>query len=644
MEHLPESRYDIIVVGGGHAGVEAALAAARMGKSTLLLTMNISTIAQMSCNPAMGGLAKGHLIRELDALGGEIGRATDLNGIQFKMLNRSKGPAVWSPRAQVDKYRYSQYMIHTLFNTPLLDVRQYMVTSVLVSEGAVSGVKTHTGRVFYSRAVILAGGTFLNGKIFTGLFSMDSGRLGEAPATGLASSLLELGFVSGRLKTGTPPRVRKDSIDFSRCEIQPGETPPLPFRFFENLINLPQVPCYLTATNERTHEIISQGLDRSPIYTGIIESVGPRYCPSVEDKVVRFSDKPSHQIFLEPEGLDSPEFYVNGFSTSLPEDIQERAIRTIPGLEHVKITRLGYAIEYDFFPPHQILHTLETKLVENLYFAGQINGTSGYEEAAAQGFLAAVNAVRKLDAQKPLILGRHEAYMGVLVDDLITKGTEEPYRMFTSRAEFRLLLRQDNAHERLMPLGRELGLVDDRRWEIFQQRHTTLKKAERLLHNHRPRQNQTNSTETNGGDATWYQLLRRPENTLPKMLPLLEESVPFWRDLELDVELLQQLQTRIKYEGYIQRQVRQVQSLNEQENKLIPESFAYDSISSISNEAREKLKKIRPRSLGQAARISGVSPADIAVLLIHLKRRSQKAEMFHVEQPNDEADPRNDRK
>jgi len=614
-------KYDVIVVGAGHGGCEAALAASRMGHPTLLLTINLDQIAAMSCNPAIGGLAKGHLVKEIDALGGEMAKNTDQTGIQFRRLNTRKGLAVQGSRSQNDRDLYRKRMKSVVEAQPNLDIRQAMVDSLLVREGRVHGVETQIHEKFLSRTVILTTGTFLRGLIHIGLDHFPAGRMGDPPSVRLAKQLESFGFEVGRLKTGTTPRLNGRTIDYEGLIIQSGDEKPRPFSFTTTKIPLPQVPCHITYTNEKTHEIIREGLDRSPLFSGVIKGVGARYCPSIEDKVVRFAEKERHQIFLEPEGLETSEVYPNGLATSLPVDIQIRMIRSIPGLERAEIVRTGYAIEYDYINPLQLEPTQETKLVKGLFHAGQINGTSGYEEAAAQGLMAGINAVLKIRGDEPLILSRSEAYTGVLIDDLVTKGTTEPYRMFTSRAEYRLLLREDNADFRLRDKGHELGLVSDDIYKEFCRKRDLIEDLLLRLQKFRlkpesetlDRLKQLGTTPIKNATSL-AQLLKRSEI-------FFEDLLPFDPDLSnIGEQVAMEVETRIKYEGYIDRQEREVEKMKRWDGVRLPEHVDYLAVHGLSTEVREKLGKIRPISLGQASRISGVTPAAIMALQVHLKR------------------------
>jgi len=614
--------FDVIVVGAGHAGCEAALAAARMGHPTLLITINTERIAHMSCNPAIGGLAKGHLVKEIDALGGEMAKNIDATGIQFRRLNTKKGPAVWSSRAQADMELYRQRMKQIVENQSNLWLKQAIVDEILVEDRQVKGIRTSIDEIYLGKTVILTTGTFLRGLIHIGLKNFPSGRMGDPPSNKLSECLKRLGFEIGRLKTGTCPRLDGRTVNYDVLEPQYGDDPPHPFSFSTEKIDRPQVPCYITYTNEKTHEIIKSGLDRSPLFTGVIKGVGARYCPSIEDKVVRFPEKPRHQIFIEPEGLNTTEVYPNGIPTSLPIDIQLKMVRSIKGLEKAEIIRPGYAIEYDYANPIQLKPSLETKLIKGLFFAGQINGTSGYEEAAAQGIMAGINAVKYVRGEEPVILDRSQAYIGVLIDDLVTKGTNEPYRMFTSRAEYRLLLREDNADLRLMPLGYELGLIDKETYRRFLEKKQAIEETLKRLSEIKLRPTAgINDALKNIGTtplrtpATLKDILRRPEVNIYD-LAIFDEYLK-----NLPQAVADEVSFQVKYEGYIKHQQEQVARFKKMEDIKIPLDFDYSTIAGLSNEVKEKLSKIRPTSLGQAARISGITPAAISILHVYLHKK-----------------------
>ena len=618
--------YDVIVVGAGHAGSEAAAAAANMGSKTLLITMNLQNIAQMSCNPAMGGIAKGQIVREIDALGGYSGIVSDTSAIQFKMLNKSKGPAMWSPRVQSDRMRFAEDWRLLLEQTPNLDFYQDMVSGLLIEQDSVVGVKTSLGLSIKSKSVVLTNGTFLNGLIHIGDKNFGGGRAGERAVTGITEELRALGFQSGRMKTGTPPRVDGRSLNFDVMIEQPGDEQPEKFSYLDSTKPLnKQRSCFMTYTSSIVHDTLREGFDRSPMFNGRIKSLGPRYCPSIEDKINRFADKDRHQLFVEPEGWNTVEVYVNGFSTSLPEDVQYKALRSVVGFENVKFFRPGYAIEYDYFQPTQLKHTLETKLVKSLYFAGQINGTTGYEEAASQGLMAGINASLKVQEKTPFILKRDEAYIGVLIDDLITKGTEEPYRMFTSRAEYRTLLRQDNADLRLTPKGYSLGLASEKRLKRMEEKHEKAEKFVQFFRNTSVTKEEANPVLSSKNSALvkqqdkMFKLFARPNITIDdvRRFKLVDQYIS---QNNLDHEVIEQVEIQVKYSGYINKERNNADKLSRLEYVKIPENFDYSQIKSMSMEAREKLKEIQPTSIAQASRISGVSPNDISVLLVFMGR------------------------
>ncbi|WP_019037337.1 tRNA uridine-5-carboxymethylaminomethyl(34) synthesis enzyme MnmG [Psychroflexus tropicus] len=621
-----KDKYDVIVVGAGHAGSEAAAAAANMGSSTLLVTMNLQNIAQMSCNPAMGGIAKGQILREIDALGGYSGLVSDTSAIQFKMLNKSKGPAMWSPRVQSDRMLFSQHWRERLEKTENLDFYQEMVSGLIVKNNKLVGVKTSLGLEIKAKTVILTNGTFLNGLIHIGDKNFGGGRAGERASFGITKELEDLGFEAGRMKTGTPPRVDGRSLDFSKMIEQPGDEEPWKFSYLNETQPLQkQRSCWMSYTSNEVHELLKEGFDRSPMFNGAIKSTGPRYCPSIEDKIHRFADKDRHQMFVEPEGWNTVEYYVNGFSTSLPEDIQYKALKRCAGFENVKFFRPGYAIEYDYFPPTQLRHTLETKLVDGLYFAGQINGTTGYEEAASQGMIAGINAALKVQKKEEFTLSRSEAYIGVLIDDLITKGTEEPYRMFTSRAEYRTLLRQDNADFRLTAKSYELGLAGEERMRLMEEKQNKSEAFVKFFENQsvttseiNPILEAKNSSKVDQ-QGKLFKIFARPNITMQDMRQL-ESVEQFIQENDIDNEVLEQVEVQVKYAGYIEKEKQNADKLNRLENVKIPEHFDYSLLKSMSYEAREKLSKIKPRTVSQASRVSGVNPSDVSVLLVHMGR------------------------
>jgi len=621
--------YDVIVVGAGHAGSEAAGAASEMGAKTLLITMNLDAIAKMSCNPAIGGVAKGQLVKEIDALGGLMGIVADKSGVQYRMLNTSKGPAMWSPRCQSDRALYSKTMRRELEKKENLHFRQDNVVDVLTTDEGkrVTGVKTSTGQIFNANCVILTTGTFGNGLMHIGTTNFGGGRSGERASIGISAALEKLGFEVGRLKTGTPPRLDGRSIDYDKLDIQYGDEEPTPFSFLTD--SLPtkeeQLTCWIGYTNEEVHDVLRSGFDRSPMFNGTIESTGPRYCPSIEDKINRFSDKDSHQLFLEPEGWDTYEMYLNGFSTSLPEEVQYKALRTIPGFEDAVMLRPGYAIEYDYFPPYQIRRSMETKITKGLFFAGQINGTTGYEEAGCQGLMAGINAARKVQGEEEFVLKRSEGYIGVLIDDLITKGTEEPYRMFTSRAEHRILLRQDNADLRLTELGHKIGLASDERYEKYKVKNEAIDQIHDLFSDYTvyPQKMdpmlKENDTSTLNQPVKAKSLIPRPELSIFNIMEADPELKEKALEITTDDLVFEQVQIQIKYAGYIEKEFEMVKEMKKQEDTLIPDSIDYGKINSLSNEGQQKMDRIRPETLGQASRISGVSPSDVSVLMVYLK-------------------------